>query len=368
MSYYIGLMSGTSLDAIDAALVHFSDAHCELQQQLALPIPDNMRQQALALLIPGENELLRMSQLDVLFGRLFARAVNTLLEASAVSAAQVKAIGSHGQTLRHYPDAEYPATLQIGDPNIIAELTGITTVADFRRRDMAAGGQGAPLAPAFHQALLQDNQTNRVVLNLGGIANITVLPKDQNTAATGFDTGPANGLIDAWAERHLHTPMDTNGDWAASGAPDQALLNALLDDTYFSQPPPKSSGRETFNLQWLEKTLSDFPAVKANDVQATLVELSVVSIARAITKYAPATEQVLICGGGVHNPYLMQRLAAQLPEQAVASSQITGIDPDWVEAMAFAWLAKQTLAGKAGNLPAVTGAQHAVILGAIYPA
>ena len=366
MSYYIGLMSGTSLDAIDAVLVHITDVHCKLQQPLALPIPKNIRQQALALLTPGKNELLRMSQLDVLFGRLFANAVNALFETVTISPTQVKAIGSHGQTLRHYPDTECPSTLQIGDPNIITELTGITTVADFRRRDMAAGGQGAPLAPAFHQALLRDSQINRVVLNLGGIANITVLPKDQNTAVTGFDTGPANGLIDAWAERHLHAPMDANGDWAASGTPDQALLDALLDDPYFSQPPPKSSGRETFNLQWLEKTLSHFPDKQANDVQATLTELTTLSVAQAITKYAPETEQVLVCGGGVHNPQLMQRLAAHLPEQTVESSQIAGIDPDWVEAMAFAWLAKQTLDGKAGNLPTVTGAHHTVILGAIY--
>ncbi len=367
MSYYIGLMSGTSLDAIDAALVHFTDKRCKLQQHLSLPIPNDTRQQALALLIPAENELLHMSQLDVMFGRLLADAVNALLKAAAISATQISAIGSHGQTLRHYPDGKFPSTLQIGDANIIAEQTGITTVADFRRRDMAAGGQGAPLAPAFHQALLRDNQTNRIVLNLGGIANITVLGKDQNTAVTGFDTGPANGLMDAWAERHLHTPMDTNGHWAASGTPQQALLDALLSDPYFGQPPPKSSGRETFNLAWLEKSLADFPALKTDDVQATLAELTAVSVARAITTYASTSEQILVCGGGVHNPYLMQRLAAHLPEQTIQSSAAVGIDPDWVEAMAFAWLAKQTLEGKAGNLPSVTGAQHAVILGAIYP-
>ncbi len=365
MSYYIGLMSGTSLDAVDAALVSFSDKQCELQQQLALPVPNAMRRQALALLTPGENELQRMAQLDVLFGRLFAEAVNTLLETSAVSPTQIKAIGSHGQTLRHYPDADCPSTLQIGDPNIIAELTGITTVADFRRRDMAAGGQGAPLVPAFHEAMLRSPRENRLVLNIGGIANLTLLPADPAQAVTGFDTGPGNGLMDAWMEHHRQTPMDANGDWAASGRVDEALLKRLLDDDYFRQPPPKSTGREVFNLDWLATKTDD--STLPEDVQATLAEFTALSIARAVHDYAPDYSQLLICGGGVHNAYLRSRLAAALPQHYLGSTAEKGLHPDWVEAMAFAWLAKQTLEGRAGNLPAVTGARRPVILGAIYP-
>lgn len=368
MSYYIGLMSGTSLDAIDAAIVHFHDGRCRLQQHLALPISNDIRQQALSLLIPGKNELARLCQLDVQLGKLFAEAVQALLVQADLDASAISAIGSHGQTLRHYPDTEFPTTLQIGDPNIIAEQTGITTVADFRRRDMAAGGQGAPLAPAFHQTMLRDERYNRVVLNLGGIANITLLPADSAQPVTGFDTGPANALMDSWIQTHLQQTHDSNGAWAASGKIHKALLDQLLSDAYFQRPPPRSTGRETFNLAWLKQQLRNFSDLHTEDVQATLAEFTAISIAQAINKYAIDTEQVLICGGGVHNSYLVQRLATQLPQQQLCSTRELGIDPDWVEAMAFAWLAKQTLEGQAGNLPAVTGAQHPVILGGIYPA
>ncbi len=368
MSYYIGLMSGTSLDAIDAALVCFSDQHCELQHHLALPIGEDIRQQALSLLHPGDNELARLCRLDVQLGRLFADAVQALLLQADLDYSAIKAIGSHGQTLRHYPNDKFPTSLQIGDPNIIAEQTGITTVADFRRRDMAAGGQGAPLVPAFHQAMLRDKRYNRVIVNIGGIANITVLAKELNQAVIGFDTGPGNALLDSWAQQHRQQRYDKEGQWAAGGTCHQALLDTLLNDSYFSHPPPKSTGRETFNLQWLEKSLHNFPDLKTQDIQATLLELTVVSIAQAILKYSPNTEQVLICGGGVHNKFLMQRLAAHLPKQAVQSTRSAGIEPDWVEAIAFAWLAKQTLNAQAGNLASVTGARHPLILGGIYPA
>ncbi|NOZ37626.1 MAG: anhydro-N-acetylmuramic acid kinase, partial [Gammaproteobacteria bacterium] len=366
MHYYIGLMSGTSLDAVDAALVCFNDQHCELQQQLALPIAEDIRQQALSLLYPGNNELARLCRLDVQLGHLFAEAVQTLLLQADLDRSTISAIGSHGQTLRHYPDDEFPTSLQIGDPNIIAEQTGITTVADFRRRD--AGGQGAPLVPAFHQAMLQDSHHDRVIVNIGGIANITVLAKDRNKPVIGFDTGPGNALLDSWTQQHLRQTHDKEGQWAAGGTCQQALLDTLVNDPYFRQPPPKSTGRESFNLQWLEKSLQNFPNLKPQDIQTTLVELTAKTIAQAILKYSPDTEQVLICGGGGHNNFLMQRLAANLPEQTIQSTAIAGIDPDWVEAMAFAWLAKQTLDGQAGNLPSVTGAQHSLILGGIYPA
>ncbi len=368
MSYYIGLMSGTSLDAIDAAIVRFSGKRCELQQHLALTISEDIRQQALSLLTPGENELARLCRLDVQLGRLFAEAVQALLRQADLDASAISAIGSHGQTLRHYPDTEFPTTLQIGDPNIIAEQTGITTIADFRRRDMAAGGQGAPLAPAFHQALLRDEKDDRVVLNIGGIANIPLLPADPAQPITGFDTGPGNALMDSWIQTHLQQSHDPEGTWATSGKMNKTLLDQLLSDAYFQQAPPKSTGRETFNLSWLEKQLQNFSDLSAEDIQATLAELTAISIARAISKHAADTKQVLICGGGIHNSYLIQRLAAHLPQQQLRSTQELGIDPDWVEAMAFAWLAKQTLEGQAGNLPGVTGAQHPVILGGIYPA
>lgn len=368
MRYYIGLISGTSLDAIDAALVCFSDQHCELQQSLALPIADDIRQEALSLLNPGNNELARLCRLDVQLGRLFADAVQALLAKADLDASAISAIGSHGQTLRHYPDDAFPTSLQIGDPNIIVEQTGITTVADFRRRDMAAGGQGAPLVPAFHQAMLQDSRYHRVVVNIGGIANITVLTKDLSQPVIGFDTGPGNALSDSWTQKHLHQTHDKEGQWAAGGTCHQALLDTLMNDPYFEQAPPKSTGRETFNLRWLEKSLQNFSDLKPQDIQATLVELTAITLAQAILKHAPGTEQILICGGGTHNKFLMQRLAVHLPEQVIQSTSSLGIDPDWVEAMAFAWLAKQTLNGQAGNLVSVTGARHPLILGGIYPA
>ncbi len=368
MRYYIGLISGTSLDAIDAALVSFNSERCELQQSLALPIADEIRQQALSLLIPGDNELARLCRLDVQLGHLFAEAVQALLAQADLASSTICAIGSHGQTLRHCPDGAFPTSLQIGDPNIIVERTGITTVADFRRRDMAAGGQGAPLVPAFHQAMLQDSRYNRVVVNIGGIANVTVLAKDRKKPVIGFDTGPGNALLDSWTQQHLQQTHDKEGRWAAGGTCHQALLDTLVKDPYFSQAPPKSTGRETFNLQWLEKSLQNFSGLKAQDIQTTLVELTAITIAQAILKHHPDAEQVFICGGGHHNKFLMQRLAVHLPEQVIQPTQAIGIDPDWVEAIAFAWLAKQTLDGQAGNLISVTGARHAVILGGIYPA
>ncbi len=363
---YIGLMSGTSLDAVDAVLVELTNTECQLQQALSLPIPGEIRRQALSLLSPGENELARIARLDVQLGRLFAEAAGKLLAQAKLQASDIRAIGSHGQTLRHLPDGPFPTSMQIGDPNIIAETTGITTVADFRRRDMAAGGQGAPLVPAFHAAILRSEKENRALLNIGGIANLSLLPADPAQPVTGFDTGPGNGLMDAWIEHHRQIPMDENGDWAAGGQIDEPLLERLLDDDYFRQPPPKSTGREYFNLHWLEARLSACPNRSPRDVQATLAELTARSIARAIREQAPGYSRVLLCGGGVHNAHLRRRLAAALPGCRISSTADAGLDPDWVEAMAFAWLAKQTLEGRPGNLPSVTGARHGVILGAVY--
>jgi anhydro-N-acetylmuramic acid kinase len=313
-----------------------------------------------------------LGQLDVELGRAFAEAASTLLHRSGIPAAKVRAIGSHGQTVRHGPIGDVPFTLQLGDPNTIAERTGILTVADFRRRDMAAGGQGAPLLPALHAALFRDPTRSRVVLNLGGIANITTLPADPAAPVRGFDTGPANCLLDAWATRHLQKPRDEGGQWAAEGQVDQDLLQHLLGDPYFALPPPKSTGRELFNLDWLQQQLAAHCAVREVaepapvDVQATLMALSVRSVADAILAHGADANDVLVCGGGVHNSELMRLLGLALAPRWVTSTGALGVDPDYVEVTAFAWLAMQRLAGLPGNLPSVTGASGERVLGAVF--
>ena len=293
----------------------------------------------------------------------FASASLQLLESARVAADDVRAIGSHGQTIRHRPSAKHPFTWQIGDGNVIAERTRIDTVADFRRRDLAAGGQGAPLVPAFHAAMLRDATEARAVLNLGGIANFTLLPVAGDVR--GFDTGPANALMDAWCERHRGTPYDAHGAFAASGTVDTALLDRLAGDPWFAAPPPKSSGREQFHLDWVASKLSGDERVE--DVQATLVELTAKTVADALRAHQPDTRRVLACGGGVHNPVLLARIAARLPGVRVESTAAHGLDPDYVEAMAFAWLARETIAGRPGNVPAVTGARGSRVLGVVYP-
>lgn len=364
---YIGLMSGTSMDAADAALVDFSSARPTLIGTHRTPLSSELRGALLALCPPGPNEIERMAALDTQLGEIFADCALALLKKAGVNADAVIAIGSHGQTVRHQPAGPCPFSLQIGNPALIAQRTGITTVADFRRADIAAGGQGAPLAPAFHNAVFRSAQHDRVVVNIGGMANVTLLPKDAKQFVTGFDTGPGNVFLDAWAERHLGKRMDEDGRFAASGKVNENLLNEFLQDNYFSLAPPKSTGREHFNLAWLAAALKNHGSVPAQDVQATLCELTAASISDAIRRHAPAAEEVLICGGGAHNTHLMQRLRARLQPCAVDSTEKYGINPGWIEAMAFAWLAKQTLEGKPGNLPSVTGAKRAVVLGAIYP-
>lgn len=364
--YFAGLMSGTSMDAADAALVDFSAGTPRLIATHRSPLTPELRAALLALCAPGPNEIERMGILDTQLGEIFAASTLALLKKAGINSADVHAIGSHGQTVRHQPGGPYPFSLQIGNPVLIAQRTGITTVADFRRADIAAGGQGAPLVPAFHNAVFRSAQHDRVVVNIGGIANITVLPKDATHAVTGFDTGPGNVLLDAWAERHLGKRMDEDGRFAASGSVREGLLNALSNDDYFALKPPKSTGREHFNMAWLDAALQPHAGISAPDIQATLCDLTAASIAQAIRHYAPHTSEVLICGGGAHNVHLMQRLRARLSQCAVESTEKHGINPDWVEAMAFAWLAKQTLEGKPGNLPSVTGAKHAAVLGGIY--
>ncbi len=364
--YFIGLMSGTSLDGIDAVLVDFADTPPRLVATHSHPLPDTLRQQLAALCQPGTDEIERMSQADAALGELLAEAAQRLLERADMPAADIRAIGSHGQTIRHRPAAGF--SLQIGDANRIAQRTGITTVADFRRRDMAAGGQGAPLVPAFHAALFRSPDITRVVLNLGGMANITLLPAAATQPVRGFDTGPGNVLMDLWAQQHLGQPLDKDGAWAASGSVDEALLARCLSDGYFHQPPPKSTGREHFNADWLSARLAESKhSPSAADVQATLCELTAVSVAGAIRQSGLDAAELLVCGGGAHNAQLLSRLRAHLDPMDVIPSDERGLAADWVEAVAFAWLARETLAGRPGNLPAVTGAGEAVVLGSIYP-
>jgi len=364
---YIGLMSGTSMDAVDAALVELSAATPHLVAAHSHPLPESLRQPLLSLCRPGgTDELHQTARLDVAVGRLFADAADALLRKAGVETAAVRAIGSHGQTLRHQPTGELPYTVQIGDPNTLAERTGITTVADFRRRDLAAGGQGAPLVPAFHAAALMEAGEDRVVLNIGGMANLTHLPGTRDTAVSGFDTGPGNVLLDGWCQRMRGEAFDRGGDWAASGRVDEKLLATLLAEDYFGRAPPKSTGREDFNLEWLDTALNG-REINAADVQATLAELTARSVATAVHNTCPACARAIVCGGGAHNGDLLTRLAARLPGVRVETTARHGIDPDWVEAMAFAWLARETLAGRPGNVPAVTGACRPVVLGGIYP-
>ena len=362
---YIGLMSGTSADGINAALVDFSEATPKLIHSHYCPFPPTIRQTILALYQPGANEIKRMGELDITLGKIFANTANLLLQESNTPAKNIRAIGSHGQTVRHYPDNHF--TLQIGDPNIIAATTGITTIADFRRRDIAHGGQGAPLVPAFHHAVFGRAPKNRVIINIGGISNITLLSEDPKQPLLGFDTGPGNALLDDWIEQHRQQPYDKHGAWAAQGNSHSALLKTLLSDSFFQRPPPKSAGREYFNLAWLENYLPD--SISPVDVQATLAALTAHSIIDAIKQYFSEGE-LFVCGGGIHNLFLIDQLKnyADASLFSLHSTQELGVDPDFVEAIAFAWLAKQTLIGHTGNIPAVTGAGQPAILGGIYQA
>jgi anhydro-N-acetylmuramic acid kinase len=363
---YLGLISGTSVDGIDAALVSFEQPVPQLRAARTHPWPSALRQQILDI-AQGDAPigLDVLGRFDVALGRCFADAANHLLQDSGTPTAAVRAIGSHGQTVRHRPAGEFPFTWQLGDPSVIAERCAIDVIADFRRADVAASGQGAPLLPAVHAMLLGRPGRTRVVLNLGGIANITVLGADGRVH--GFDTGPANGLLDAWCLRHRQEPFDRGGAFAASGQVDQALLQRLLGDPYFALPPPKSTGREHFHLEWLARHLGSVP-LPAEDVQATLLELTVHSVAAAIARHAPTAADVLVCGGGVHNPRLLGRLRDELAPRAVESTALHGIDPDYLEAVAFAWLARQRVLGLPGNLPDVTGARGPRVLGAWYAA
>jgi anhydro-N-acetylmuramic acid kinase len=384
---YIGLMSGTSIDGVDVALVKFEGARCELVNAYLHPISDDIRTKLFDIATPriagqmqaSENRIELLADLDVVMGHLFADAVNCALKEFNLQPERVKAIGSHGQTIRHRAEYLRPFTLQIGDPSIIAENTQIKTIADFRRMDIAAGGQGAPLAPAFHNAVLRSERQSRIILNLGGIANITVLDKDQNAEVTGFDTGPANALLDAWfCLHHKETKcrFDRNAEFALQGKVQKVLLDLLLSDPYFSLAAPKSSGKEYFNLDWLQQYLTRLEETySAEDIQSTLLQLTVITITEAIHSASKQLSDyhslsVLSCGGGMHNHPLLDLLQQQLNQKnshiKVGKTNDVGIDGDYLEAMTFAWLAKQRVDKRSGNLPSVTGARRAKILGAEY--
>lgn len=365
---YLGLMSGTSADAIDAVAVDFSNNTAALLGSHSKPLPPDIRAVIHRLAFTGPDEIDLLGQLDVQMGELFAATVHELIEKLGLSNQTLSAIGSHGQTLRHRPPGSlaHPFTLQVGDPNIIAEQTGITTVADFRRRDMAVGGQGAPLVPAFHQAAFQSTTVNRAIVNIGGIANITWLPTSGE--ATGFDTGPGNVLMDAWIWQHHKKTYDNAGAWAASGTSDERLLEALLQHPFLFQAPPKSTGREDFNPAWLDTCLKQYQCVRRpEDVQATLLAFTARTITDQIKKVAKEGDiEVFLCGGGAYNDTLRQAIQGLMPRCPVATTAELGIAPEWIEATAFAWLARQTLNRESGNLCAVTGARKPVILGGVY--
>ncbi|TDJ43797.1 MAG: anhydro-N-acetylmuramic acid kinase [Gammaproteobacteria bacterium] len=359
---YIGLMSGTSMDAIDAVLVAIDDTSCSLKGKIKPPYPDAVRTRLAHLIDSHETISLReVGALHIEVARTFAAVAGDLMKQTGVTPDQVTAVGSHGQTVMHDPDGVAPFSMQLGDPGTLAALIGVPVVADFRAADIALGGQGAPLVPAFHRWAFGHPREIRAVVNIGGIANVTLMPPDADT--TGFDTGPGNVLLDQWCRAHLDAALDAGGAWAAGGTVDDHLLKLLRSDAYFARTPPKSTGTDYFNRTWLENILQDSPGTPdPQDVQATLSELTAVTIADALH----GAQSVRVCGGGVWNTDLLGRLDRLLPGCSIASTSDWGLDPDWVEAMAFAWLARQRMHGEPGNLPAVTGARAPISLGGVF--
>lgn len=371
MALFVGLMSGTSIDGVDAVLASFDDdvgAPLQVLAHAHRAMPDTLAAELLALNQPGSGELHRSAAAAHALMGLYARAVDEVLQRAGVDRGAVAALGAHGQTVRHRPQAfeDGGYTLQLANGARLAELTGITTVCDFRAADVAAGGQGAPLVPAFHAACWASPGQDRAVLNIGGIANLTLLGADGHVG--GFDTGPGNLLMDLWCRRAFGCAYDDGGAIAAGGRPDERLLGELLADPYFAAPAPKSTGRDGFNAGWLDRHLSRHAPLAAQDVLATLCELSARSIADALRASLPGATRLFVCGGGAFNAHLMRRLSELLRGCAVESTSVLGVPPDQVEALAFAWLAARRLAGLAGNLPAVTGARGPRVLGAVHAA
>lgn len=361
--YFIGLMSGTSVDAIDAALVDFTGDTPRCIAASSYPIDAALKNEILHACRQRLKTANEASELDQTLARRYAAASQQLLEQAGLAARDVIAIGCHGQTVHHAPAAKPPFSLQLGNAQLLADLTGIPVISDFRRADIETGGQGAPLVPAFHNAVLRSHEQDRVVANIGGMANITFLPMAAEAAVRGFDTGPGNVLMDEWIKRHKNMAYDANGEWAASGKVNRPLLARMLEDDYFRRPPPKSTGREHFNLLWLDERLNACQGLAAEDVQATLCELTAATLCLGITLVSPGCQQLILCGGGAHNKELLRRLARHLPGCRIRSSDEFGIHPDFMEAIAFAWLTHRHLNGQSGNLPSVTGAKCAVVLG-----
>jgi anhydro-N-acetylmuramic acid kinase len=360
---YLGLMSGTSMDAIDAALVDFDLTPLSIVATSATAFEPALKSRIASIMESADRVALdEIGQIDVAVAQAFAQAAIRLMRDSGVGAGSVAAIGSHGQTLRHRPDLSVPFTWQIGDPNTLAEMTGITVVGDFRRRDVAAGGQGAPLLPVFHDQVFRSAEEDRVIVNVGGMANVTILCR--GAPVFGFDTGPGNRLLDAWTSRHRGVNFDAGGAWAGSGRSDADLLRQLMTEPYLALPPPKSTGRELFNMTWLQNELGP-RARRPEDVQATLLEYTAATIAAAARRYAPGAA-LYVCGGGAHNAMLLAALARLAAPNRVATTAALGLDPDYVEAVAFAWFARRTLAGLPSSAGSVTGAAGARILGGVY--
>lgn len=355
-------MSGTSLDGLDICLVSI-DTRIQLIDSCFLEFPTALGDELLALCSPADNELQRLSIAEQQWARLAARGVAQLLERQQLQPEAIRAVGSHGQTIRHHPELGF--SVQIGAPALLAELTNIDVISQFRQRDVAAGGQGAPLVPAFHHWLFAGDGTASAILNIGGFSNVSFLLPGQ--PVYGFDCGPGNVLLDAWAGRHLGKAYDEGGNWGRSGQVNKQLLQRLLQQPYFQQTGPKSTGRELFNLPWLDAQLTDFSQLPAADVQATLTELTAISISDAIAREQLTLQRLAVCGGGAHNSYLLQRLAALLSNLQVITTDELGVPADWMEAMAFAWLAHCFLEKIPANRPEVTGARGLRVLGALYP-
>jgi anhydro-N-acetylmuramic acid kinase len=391
---YIGLMSGTSLDGVDAVLVDFanedtsqasssrpqtpthnapsvnanSSLNLEVLAHVALPFAQEFKQTLLALNAPAENEIHRSALAANALTGIYAQAVQLLLDATQLKAPQIRAIGAHGQTVRHQPGAHdgIGYTTQLNNPSLLAERTGIAVVADFRSRDIAAGGQGAPLVPVFHQGVFAQPNETIGVLNIGGIANLSVLQAKGDVI--GFDCGPGNALMDYWCMQHRGLAYDDDGQWARTGHVHGPLLQAMLSEPFLQEAPPKSTGRDLFHVQWLTSHLANLANISAVDVQSTLTELTALACANDVLRHAHSAKELIVCGGGALNGFLMERLQAALPNCKVLSSADRGMPPLQVEATAFAWLARQTVLGLTGNAPKVTGAKGARILGGVFPA
>ncbi len=364
---YIGLMSGTSMDGIDAALMSFQENKFLTVGTLKKNYPKELRSQLISASKNWEKTNIdQLGRLDQWTGEIFRDNALEIIKKFNIKANQIAAIGSHGQTIRHQPKIENPYSMQIGDPNIIAYGTKITTVSDFRRKDLAAGGEGAPLTPIYHKAIFQSNKVNRVVLNIGGISNITILNKNSEEII-GFDTGPGNTLLDAWIRKKLNKPFDKNGQWAKQGSINKALLNSMMSDPYFNLKPPKSTGIEYFNLNWLNRFIQPKNIIEV-DIQKTLTVFTSESIAQAIERFNPDTDEIILCGGGAKNISLYKEITNRLPKIKISTADDYGIDSDYIEASAFAYLAKLTISKKTGNFKSVTGSKNQVILGGIYSA